>query len=152
MPYTSNMLWSIWRSLELELRIYFLALSIASVYMLVSAVVIMTRLGSLRINRPLVDSDSLPHGILALQSRTEHLRQLLGAMSYLFAFIFFVSLRGAWMIVDNNRASTATLILNNLFFDFAFGANVCFVLLILHSVQWFVSSRVHAVAHRLRQA
>jgi hypothetical protein len=40
-------------------------------------------------------------------------------------------------------------IFENLGFNFAFAANIFFVFLVLHSVQWFVSSRVQASARRL---
>jgi hypothetical protein len=42
-----------------------------------------------------------------------------------------------------------TLILENFFVYFAFATNVFFVFLVLHSVQWFVSGRVHAYTQRL---
>jgi hypothetical protein len=148
MPYTSNMIWSIWRDLPMLLKTYFLVLSIVGIYMLVLAAIIMMRLRPLTTNRPIENSGSVPHDITALQSRTEHLCQLAGTMSYLFGFTLFLSLSGAWMIADNSRIPLGTLILDNFLVDFAFGANVCAVLLILHSVQWFVSSRVCALAEQ----
>ncbi|MGB9337559.1 MAG: hypothetical protein WCB14_21295 [Candidatus Acidiferrales bacterium] len=131
------------------LRLFFLVLSLVSVYTLLSASHIMMRLRSLT-NRPKVgDASSLRRSLAALRIRSANMRQLVGASFYLFGFIFFLSLPWATVTLDNSRMPVLILILRNFLVRFDFAANVFSVFVVLHSVQWFVSRKVNAYTMHL---
>jgi hypothetical protein len=127
-------------------KLFFLILTLVGIYTLFSAVFIMARLRSLANQRQVEDASSLRRSSAALQARLVNVRQLVGATFYLFGFIFFLVLPLATITMDEGRISVEILILRNFLLYFAFAANVFFIFLILHSVQWVVSSRVHAHA------
>jgi hypothetical protein len=77
------------------------------------------------------------------------LHQLVIATFYLFGFIFFLTLPFAFMTLGASKVPGWMFIFENLDYYFAFAANVFFVFLVLHSVQWFVSARVRASARWL---
>jgi hypothetical protein len=141
---SSYALWSIWREVPILLRLFFLILSLVSIYTLVSASAVVVRLRSLTNQREVVDTCSPQRSLAALRIRAENIRQLVGATFYLFGFIFFLTLPGATITLGTGRTPLLTLILRNFLVDFAFAANIFFVFAVLHSVQWFVSSRVNA--------
>jgi hypothetical protein len=58
---------------------------------------------------------------------------------FLFGFVAFVQLQNAFWTPDNNR-SVGLMILENFRDVFRIGAFVLFIFLMLHLVQWFVSS------------
>jgi hypothetical protein len=145
LPHT---LWSIWGYLPAVHRLFFLILSLVSIYTLFSAAVIVVRLRSLTNRRQVEDVSSFQRSLAALHTRSANARQLVGATFYLFGFIFFLAMPLALKTLDS-RTPVGMLILDNLFIYFAFATNVFFVFLVLHSVQWFVSGRVHASAQRL---
>jgi hypothetical protein len=142
-------LWSIWRQLPMLLKLFFLILSLVSIYTLFSAFVAVVRLRSLTNQHKVLGTSSLQHSLAALRIRAENMRQLVGATFYLFGFIFFLVLPSATVILDNSRTPLSTLILRNLFVDIAFAANTFSVFLVLHFVQWFVSSRLIIYAQHL---
>ena len=144
-PYT---LWSIWGYLPFLHRLFFLILSVVSIYSLFSATVIMVRLRSILNQRQIEDDSSLQRSMAALQTWSANVRQLIGATFYLFGFVFFLGLPLALRTLDSSRP-VGILILENFFIYFAFATNVFFIFLILHSVQWFVSGRLHAYAMSL---
>jgi hypothetical protein len=145
----SSPLWLIWRELPILPKLFFLMLSLVSIYTLRSASVIKVRLHSLKKQRQVEDVSSLQRSVAALQARCANVRQLIGATFYIFGFIFFLALPLATRTLDNSRTPVGILVLNNFLMYFAFATNVFFVFIALHSVQWFVSGRVHAFALRL---
>jgi hypothetical protein len=142
-------LWSIWRELPMLLKIFFLILSLVSIYTLFSAFAAVTRLRSLANEREVVGTSSLQHSLATLRIRAENSRQLVGATFYFFGFVFLLVLPWATLIVDNSRTPLSTLVLHNFFVDIAFAANIFSVFLVLHSLQWFVSSSVNVYALHL---
>jgi hypothetical protein len=74
-----------------------------------------------------------------------NVRQFTGAALYFFAFLFFISLPHDIWINETGLG----LIRGIPSLHFAFGANVFFVLLVLHATQWFLSARVLAARRRL---
>jgi hypothetical protein len=139
-------LWSIWGQLPILPKLFFLIFSLVGVYTLVSAVVIMVRLRSIT-NQRHVEEVSLLNGSLAIiQARCSNVRLLLSDTFYLFGCVFFLALPLATVIVDDSKTPLGIHILDNLIVYFAFAANVFFVFLVLHSVQWLVSCRVRAYA------
>jgi len=143
-------LWSVWRELHFWLKLYFLMLAFVNVYVLFSALAIMVRLRSLTNQRHVFDTSLLQHSLATLRVRAENVRQLVGATFYLFGFVFSLVLPWATVTLDNGRTPVSTLILRNVFVDIAFAANIFSVFLVLHSVQWFVSSRVNVNALHMK--
>jgi len=142
-------LWSIWRELPLLLKLFFFTLSLMSVYTLLSASGIMMRLRSLTNQPQVTDLSSRHRSLAALRIRIANIRQLLGASFYLFGFIFFLTLPWATFTFDNSRTPLLTLILRNFLLRFDFAANVFSVFVVLHCVQWFVSSKIDAYTMHL---
>lgn len=68
------------------------------------------------------------------------------SLCYLFGLIFFLSLQSAPHTLGLSHTFPATEILNNFVVSFVFAANVFFILLVLHLVQWLVSSRLNSCA------
>ena len=109
----------------------------------------MVRIRSLANQHEVEGVSSLHRSLAALHARSANLRQLIGATFYFFGFIFFLALPFAFITLANSSTPGWMYIFENLGFNFAFAANIFFVFLVLHSVQWFVSSRVQASARRL---
>lgn len=78
------------------------------------------------------------------------MRQLIGAMFYLFGFLFFLSLPST-LFTPDSRISVGILVLKNFFVRFAFAANVFLILLVLHCVQWLASAKSQACALQLNE-
>jgi hypothetical protein len=147
--YNHYTLWSIWMNLPALQRLFCLILSLVGIYTMFSATLIMVRIRSLANQHEVEDVSSLQRFLAALHARSANLRQLIGATFYFFGFIFFVTLPFAFITLASSSTPGWMYIFENLGFNFAFAANIFFVFLVLHSVQWFVSSRVQASARRL---
>jgi hypothetical protein len=141
--------WEILKSLSTLQLLFCLILAVVSIYSLLSATVILLRLSSLANRSKVEDVSSIQRSLAALHARSANLHQLMGATFYLFGFVFFLTIPFAFITLDSSKVPGWTSILQNLGFYFAFSANVFFVFLVLHSVQWFVSARVRAAALRL---
>lgn len=130
-------LWSIWGYLSWLQRSFFLILLVLSIYWFVTLgrMIIRLRAGSDLTNE---------RDLLALQMLGANLRHLIGAAFYLFGLVLFLSLQSAELTIGDGPRSTAGVILQNFMIDFAFGANVFFVFLVLHSAYWWVSRRLYA--------
>ena len=124
-------------------------LSLVSVYTLGSAAAILVRLRSLTHQPQVEDVSHLQRSLAALYARSANMRQLIGASFYIFGFVFFLTLPFAFITLGASSTPGWMLIFENLSNYFAFTTNVFFVFLVLHSVQWFASGRVHASALRL---
>jgi hypothetical protein len=120
-----------------------------SAYGLFSATLIVVRLRSLANRSKVEDLSSIQRSLATLHARSANLHQLVIATFYLFGFIFFLTLPFAFMTLGASKVPGWMFIFENLDYYFAFAANVFFVFLVLHSVQWFVSARVRASARWL---
>ena len=140
--YNSPSIWAIWRQLPLLQRLFLLMLSGVSLYSLFSATVVVLRLRSLA--HPGTNDTSLQQTVAALHKRCTNVQQLIRATFYLFGLVLFLGLQWAYVILGDSRTPAAWLVLKNFEVDFAFAANVFFVLLVLHFVQWFASSRLYS--------
>ena len=142
MPLKFN-LWMIWSELGYLYRAFCLVVSVACVYTLVYGGMVLFRLRS--INRDHEDTSSLRRSLAAYQDRLRNVRQLVAFMLYLLGFVFFLELPS-----DLNGGSIHMVaILGALDINCAFAAYIFFVLLIVHSVQWFVSARIHATLRKI---
>ena len=148
LPNQPNALWPIWIYLPLLPRLFLLILALVTVYTLASSALIMGRLTSLTRRHRVENLPFSGRPLDALMAWTANLHQLITATFYLFGIVFFFVLRFAKATPENN-VPVGTLILENFFLYFAFAVNVFFVLLILYSAQWAVSSRIRMHALRL---
>jgi hypothetical protein len=148
MPNLSYALWSIWIELPLLHKLFFVVLFIVGVYSLFSATKILAGVRSLMALGQSRDVPDLQNEVAALYARSANVRHLITAMFYLFGIVFFWGLRFTLWTPDG-KTSVSLLVLENFFLYFAFAANVFFIFLVLHSVQWFVSARLHTCARCL---
>ena len=89
--------------LPIVARLFFLLLSLISIYTLFTAIVIMMRLLSLTNQRQAEDASSVQRSVVALQTRSANVQQLIGATFYLFGLIFFLSLPLATRILGDSH-------------------------------------------------
>ncbi len=73
---------------------------------------------------------------------------MITAMFRLFGVAFFTQIQGAYWTPEHNRP-VGLMMLENFTVDFSFAAVISVVFLILHSVPWFVSSRIGKTSLRL---
>lgn len=149
MPNLSYALWSIWIELPLLHKLFFIVLFVVGVYSLFSAAKILAGVRSLKALGQSRDVPALQNDVAALYAWSANVRHLITATFYLFGILFFWGLRFTLWTPDNSKTSVLLLVLENFFLYFAFAANVFFIFLVLHSVQWFVSARLHTCARRL---
>jgi len=87
---------------------------------------------------------------LAALCRTDtHIHQLILFTLFLFGLIFFLEIPAAFMMFGDYKAFPLGGILQDLSIYFAVAAEVFFVLLLLHSARWFVSTRLSSAEIRL---
>ena len=130
-------IWSIWSQLGFLYRLYWLLLCLVSLYTLFSAASIVRRS---RISND--RNDSTANSPIRLEARITNLRQIIAAMFFTFGALFFWALPEAFNTLGDSRSSLRNEISRAFVMDFDFAANVFFVLLFLHCVQWVVSRRV----------
>jgi len=133
-------LWSIWRELAYSYRLFIFILGGVSIYSLFLA--IRTMLG-LRAIRSLGGDVTTARGSLeALSNRFANVRQAIGATFYLFGFVFFVSLQTAFNVLGLSSRPSMVVTAENFILHFIVAANVFFIFLVLHLIQWFVWCRL----------
>jgi hypothetical protein len=137
-PYT---LWSLWPQLSLLYRLFVLILAVVSIHTLFSATIIMKRLHDFSNPRKEI-SGSIQANLVPLHNRCANLRQILAATFYLFGFLFFIGLQRAPITLGDGPTFPMMEVLGSFVFHFVFAANIFLVFLVLHLVQWIVSSRV----------
>jgi hypothetical protein len=148
MPTEHFPIWLIWRDLNYLYRLFFLILTLVSTYTLFSATLVLTRLRSLKKRLQIMDASSCRRLLAKLEHRAMNARRLIVATFYLFGFIFFLKLPFATVTLGDSHVPLGNIIWENFVAYFMFAANVYLILLILHSVQWFVSSRIYSFVRR----
>ena len=136
---------SVWQPRSPLVRLYLLLLLLVCIYTTYFASFALMRLRSLRIARA---DNSLQNTLARLNNRSANLRQIITAMSYLFGIIFFLQIQNAFWTPENGRP-VGPMVLENFRDDFRFAAAIFLVFLVLHSVQWFVSSRIRRATVRV---
>jgi hypothetical protein len=149
MPTEPYALRSIWLNLAALPRLFSLILAVVSFYTLRGTLVILARLRSLSKRGTVDGANSLQCSLALLHHQSVNLRQLIGATVYLFGLIFFLDLPLIFR-TEGSRAPVGMLVLENLGVYAAFAADVFLVFTILHFALWFVSSRIHSTALRLK--
>ncbi len=130
-------------------KLFFLILTLVAIYSLFSALLILMRLRSILNHSQSSDDSTIQRSMAALHRRSVNARQLIGAVFYLFGFVFFFGLRYALRTAGAN-VPVGILVLKNFFMYFAFAANSFLIFLFLHSVQWFVCTRLQVATLRLK--
>jgi hypothetical protein len=124
-------------------RLLFIGLIVLGAYVLFSAIFTVLRVrkgGELRSG---VDAQTLR----ALRKRSTRVDKLITMAFYLFGWVLFSGLHGAYSsIIDGKAAVVERGILQDFEPHFAFAANAFFVFLMLYVVAWFTSSRVSRLA------
>ena len=136
-------LWAIWPELSVLSKLFLSALALASTYVLFLASTTLSRLRSLSEQGFTAKSSAHPDSVATLQAMARNMRQLITAMFYLWGVVSFISLIGSNAPVEGEGTWPNMGLFMRVFLNFAaFAANVFLVLLILHSIQWVVSSRI----------
>jgi hypothetical protein len=145
----SQMLSTLWVELPALPKLFWLILVGVSTYTLFSATLILIRLHSLANQQ--AEAVSIGHSLAVLEARSANVRQLITTTLYLFGLTLFVVLPNAFKISELSRTPELYLIGRNLGTYFAFAALTFLAFLVLHCVQWFVSSRIQSHLLRLRK-
>ena len=135
--YEYSAIWSIWSQLSDLYKLYWLLLSLACFYTLFSASSIVRRFPTSN-----HQNDSPESSRIRLEARITNLRQVNGAMFFAFGALFFWSLPEGFHTLGDGNGWLLNQIIGTFAVHFVFAANVLFVLLLLHCVQWYVSRRV----------
>jgi hypothetical protein len=135
-----HFIWSVWVYLPTLPRLLFTIVVFVAAYVVLSAITILLRLST----------TTSPEALSALREKSDYLKQPITAAFYLFGFVFCFTLPFAFDDMGDSRKPGLLAISENLSAYFIFAANVFVVLLVLHLIQWFVSSRVRSSARRLR--
>jgi len=142
-PSSPTPIWEVWPYLSSLERLLFIGLIVLGAYVLFSAIFTVLRVrkgGELRSG---VDAQTLR----ALRKRSTRVDKLITMAFYLFGWVLFSGLHGAYSsIIDGKAAVVERGILQDFEPHFAFAANAFFVFLMLYVVAWFISSRVSRLA------
>jgi len=129
---------SVWQSSPLLIRLFLLLVLLPCVY---TGYFALPALAQLRSLRAMPKDESLQKSLARLDRRSANLRQVITGILYLFGFVIFVQLQIAFSTPESNRP-IGLIVLDNFREDFRIAAFVFLVFLVLHSVQWFVSTRI----------
>ena len=143
-------IWLVWPLLSIWPKLFLLIFVVICIYIIVNAALIVVRLHTVARHMGVENDPSSRTSLAHLQIRCTNMAQLLTAAFYLFGFTFFMALPAATFVSELSRLPTITIILRNAVIDFVFAANVFLMMLALHAVQWWVSSRVRTHAMRLQ--
>jgi hypothetical protein len=144
-PNLPTPIWVVWPYLSSLERLLFIGLLVLGVYVLFSAVFTVLRVrepGQLR-SGVIPDAQALT----ALRKRSARMGRLITMAFYLFGWVLFSGLHGAYSTIINGKAPAVERgILQDFEPHFSFAANAFFVFLMLYVVEWFISSRVSRLA------
>ena len=135
---------SFWMILPPLTRLYLIFLCCVCAFSLYKSARIMLRLRSIRRGHGVADRHGVMESFAVLRTQAANLSQLLHFTFLLFGLCFLIQIPVAFMILDDSGRSVLSSIFRNLAVYIAYAADVFFVMLLLRSVQWFVSSRVDA--------
>ena len=140
-------IWSVLPYLGFLEHLFFLALMVLSIYVLFVAVTTVVRARKIRASVvPSADNADGEDRYVALRRRSARVDKLITTAFYLFCCVLFMGLLNAYSVIDNSKTPIGFIVLWHLEPQFAFAANVFFVLLVLHLVGWFISCSVGRLA------
>jgi len=138
----------LWPELSSLARIYLFILSLTSLWILFSLLGCLLRLRSFRRPPASCSPESIPSRLAALQARLSSARRLLVFAFLLFGFCFLIEISQAFIVFGDSNKPPILIVLRQLEVCLASGADVFLVFLLLHSLQWFVSARLEALARK----
>ena len=141
-------LWSIWKQLSLLNHGFILILGAVFVYCVFSTIRMLLQLRPVW-NRPSQNTAVVREAVTALARRNTNVRQAIGATSYLFGLVLFLGLENITNVVGDGKGSLGIYVLDNFLLLCAFAANVFFIFLVLHFIQWFGSAVLDSLSRRL---
>ena len=141
-------LWTIWRALSTLNRGLIVILAAVFVYCIFSTLRTMLRLHSIW-NRAEQDRKAVSDTVAALATRYTRMRQVISATFYLFGFVLFLGLESITNVLGDGTDPLGVYVLNNFLLLCAFAANVFFIFLVLHSVQWVGSAVLDSLSRRV---
>jgi len=140
-------IWSVLPYLSFLERLFFLALMVLSVYVLLAAVTTVLHVRRIRASvLPSTNSADAEQRFAALRRRSARVDKLITTALYLFCCVLFTGLLNAYSVIDNSKTPIGYIVLWNLWPQFAFAANVFFVLLVMHLIGWCISGSVVRLA------
>lgn len=132
-------LWSIWRNISILYRCFLLLLGVISVYSVFVAVFNELRLRSMKRAEAI---ENVRLSIRVLRNRCETSQQIIRGAFYLFGFVLFLGLQNVGFWLGDGKEPGAYYLLRNCILHFAFAANVFFIFLVVHCVQWVTCRRL----------
>jgi hypothetical protein len=141
-------LWTIWRSLSTLNRGLIVILGVVFVYCVFSTIRTMLRLHSVW-NRSNQDRQTVSDTIAALAARYARMRQVISATFYLFGLVLFLGLENIPNVLADGKEPLGVYVLDNFLLLCAFAANVFFIFLVLHSIQWAGSAVLDSLSRRV---
>lgn len=137
---------SFWMILPPLTKLYVIFLCCVCAFSLYKSARIMLRLRSIK--RGQGDRHGVMGSLAVLRTQATNLSQLFHFTFLLFGLCFLIQIPVAFMIGDDSGRSVLGSIFRNLAVYIAYAADVFFVMLLLRSVQWFVSFRINAAMMR----
>jgi hypothetical protein len=141
-------LWTIWRQLSLLDHALVLILGAVFVYCLLTTIRTMLRLHAVW-NRPRQDRATVCEALAVLATRYAGLRQLIAATFYFFGVVLFLGMESLTNVIDEGKDPLGVIVLDKFLLLSAFAANVFFIFLVLHFMQWSGSAVVDELSKRL---
>jgi hypothetical protein len=141
-------LWSIWRQLSTLQRGLIFILGAVMLYCVFSTARTTLRLRVVW-NHPNQNVTAVREAIAALANRYANMRQVIGAAFYLFGVVLFLGLENIANIIGDGKDPLSVYVLGNFLLDCAFAANVFFIFLMLHFIQWSGNAALHSLSRRL---
>jgi len=136
-------IWLVLPYLSFLERLFFIALMVLSIYVIVSAATTVLRVRALLHTANNADAEQR---FIALRRRPARVNRLITTAFYLFGVVLFLGLQGTYSVIDNSKIPTGYVILWNFGPHFAFAGNVFFMLLILHVLGWSIAYSVGRLA------
>ena len=149
--------WSIWWSCGWLHRVVLILVGGLIVYSVLSAFVTVARLRSINSTKSVLHLDLSKKDVEALRRHWVGIRQATFAMFYVFGLVLFLVLQYVGVVIgDGGPGYGARQVVASFTLSCAFATNVFFGFLVLHIVQWVISSRINsaleAVGERPPQA
>ena len=138
-----------WTPIPLLGKLYVLFLCSVVIYALISLSQVMFRLHSLKRQRATATLPESSYAFALLRKKSGNLHQLIFFATILFGLTFFFQFPAIFLTLANSKSYPWSQYIQNLAVHVAFATDVLFILLFLHSAQWFVSARIHAAEIRL---
>jgi len=137
---------SVWLSLSPINKTFLLFFGAVSVHTLSFSARALLFLRSLK-KQPANENASSTHPRLNIHcKRVANLRQLHLFTLYLFGFCISIQVPNAFITLGNSNALAVSTIMRQLTFLFYCDATIFLAFLLLHTLQWLVSARVHSFA------